>query len=513
MQPTTGAYNAYAETRRISAQTIYELIDVTAADDATVTATSEASISVLEQVTDKIQLMTKRIATCEPDLWQLDGRYQLSDDNNYEVGWWSEALSNGEGVFATPQVLTFTFTENQDSNGFTILFDDKSGNCARDFTIQTFDASDVLLTSITVTNNEDAMIYVELPTDNYRKIVAAFTKTSLPYRRVRVVEFVFGQIQTFGKDDISGIETTFEIDPTMESLPSKALTLTINNADKRYNVLNPAGIYRYLQKGQGILVQLGINEEYVNLGRFYFRESKANDNSLTATIYANDMFMTLDKTTCTIGQSGTWTLLEAVTAVVADSGQNIVFSIPTPIGVRMVQKCIPLDTSHREALRLIAQAGQCICFFDRYNTLTFREVDLSSFVDELNDDRMVKRPTITDTGLINKVVVTARNEYSESEEVVYISTDKEDDETENALEVSNALAASQDVADWLLQMSKLRIEYDITEQGNPARELCDSVKVYDIYGENKNTLTVSERFTFDGALTGTIKTMAAMWKE
>ncbi len=510
MQPTSGAYNAYADTRRISAQMIYELIDVTAADDATVTATSEASISVLEQVTDKIQLMTKRLATLEPNLWQLNGRYLLSDENNFEIGWWSGAMSNGEGVFATPQVLTFTFTENQDGSGFTIIFDDKTGNCARDFTIQTYNASNILLTSAIVTDNEESTIYVALPTDNYRKIIVTFTKTSLPYRRIRVVEFVFGQLQVFGKDDISSIETTFEMDSAMESLPSKALTLTINNADKRYNVLNPAGIYRFLQKRQRILVQIGINEEYVNLGRFYFRESKANDNSLTATIYANDMFMTLDNTTCTIGQSGTWTVLEAVTAVVNDSGQNIVFDVTGDVGARIVQKCIPSDTTHREALRLIAQAGRCSCFFDRYNTLTFREADLSSFVDELNDDRMVKRPTITDTGLINKVVVTARDEYSEVEDVIYTATDRESDESENTLEITNALAASQDVADWLLQMAKLRIAYEITEQGNPARELCDSVKVYDIYGENKNTLTVSERFKFDGALTGTIKTMAIM---
>lgn len=511
MQPTPKAYTPYADTRKISVQTIYELIDVTAADDATVTATSEASISRLNQTADKIQLMTKRIATCEPNQWRLDGRFQPPDTENFEIGWWSNAMSGSNKAFAAPQVLTFAFSQNENSNGFTVIFDDKTGDCASDFTISTYNSDNVLLTSATVTGNSDAIKYVPLPTTGYRKVVATFTKTSLPYRRLRVAEFVFGQIQTFDGDDISGIETTFEISPTMESLPSKALTLTINNIDKRYNVLNPVGIYRFLQKGQGILVQLGINDEYVNLGRFYFRESKANDDALTVSIYANDMFITLDKTTCTIGQSGTWTVLQAVTAVIADSGQSIVFDIPTSIGARTVQKCIPSNTTHREAIRLIAQAGRCICFFDRYNTLMFREFDLSSYVDELNDDRIAKRPTITDTGSINTVVVTARDEYNdEAEDVVYTSTDKESDETENALEITNDLVASQDTADWLLQMAKFRIEYDITEQGNPARELCDSVKVYDIYGENKNTLTVKETFRFDGGLSGTIRTMAVM---
>ena len=92
--------------------------------------------------------------------------------------------------------------------------------------------------------------------------------------------------------------------------------------------LNPTGIYAYLQKGQGLNTVLRIGNEDINIGRYYFETSKSSNNSLTATVTAYDRVMALDKTKCNIGVTGTWTLAEAVAAVITDSGLSITTDIP-----------------------------------------------------------------------------------------------------------------------------------------------------------------------------------------
>ena len=81
------------------------------------------------------------LATLEQNHFLLDGSCILPKPENGEVGWWSEKISSASGVFETPQVLEFHFTDDHASMGFMILFDDKANEYATDFIIQVFDQS------------------------------------------------------------------------------------------------------------------------------------------------------------------------------------------------------------------------------------------------------------------------------------------------------------------------------------------------------------------------------------
>ncbi len=498
--------NPYASTRWSDIRVKFQLADVDAAEDATVTATSEASISHLSQAHNKTDEMSGKLATLERNYFLLDGSFELPDENdNGETGWWSNEISDEDGYLLVPQVLEFNFTKEHSSIGFTVVFDDKANEFAEDFTIQVYGNSGLLYENNVAGNTLHTYI-VETPVEGYKKVVITFTKTSKSFRRVRVCEVVFGVIQIFDKNNTKELNLLYEISLNAESFSSHELDITIDNSDKKYNMINPNGIYKYLQQGQGLNVQVGVGDSpnsivKVNMGRFYYSYSNAEDDSITARITANDLAYTLIQTRCRIGTTGTWTVNEAVNAVIADCGLDITVSILPEIGSRIINKCIPYNLSHREAIRMIAQASKSTCYFNRNDTLVFAEVTVSeTSADVLNNDNMYTPAKVKDLGRINRIELIVNNQYAETE-TIYIASNKASGESERVKTFENPLAYDgQGVANWLLAIEQMRVKYELQERGNPAREISDTVKIYDAYNENRNAVITKEEYIYDGTL-------------
>lgn len=501
------AYQPYADERYIGVEASFELIDVDAATDAQATADPELWFSNLQQTHDKIVSMSNRIATIEPDEWRLNGGYVcVKMEDNGEVGYWSQAVSDASGNVDV--TLTFTFSIPQSSRAFTVVFDDSTGNYCTDFSLTAFAADGTQMATQAITGNDQPIIIVDMATDGYSSLVLKCTKTNKPSRCVRICEVVFGYLRIFDDDDIASMSVKYQSTLDAQSMPSNMLTLTLDNTDRRYNIINPTGIYKYLQKGQGLNVSIFINGERVQMGRFYFETAKSDDNSMTVQITAYDRFYSLDSSECNIGQSGTWTVSDAVAAVLADAGLSVLTEIPTDVQARVIGRAIPQGTSHREALRMIAQAAKCVCFFNRQDAIQFVHPGQSlseQSIDELTTDTMSDYPGITDTGLINAVEITVRDEYAEnSDDVIYTAEHIATDEDRHALSIQNPLVPGQDVADWLLQISQYRIQYDVNERGNPARELHDTVTIDDIYGVNKTAQVIEQTFSVGTGLDGQV---------
>lgn len=504
-------YTPYPDVRWSSLRVIFELVDVNAAEDATPLASGEAEISRLSHTHNRIMEMSKKLATLEQNQFLLDGSYNLPDTENGEVGWWSEKMSASNGVFETPQVLEFLFTADRSSVGFMIVFDEKANEFATDFTIEIFDGEGILLSEDAITDNKEHTFIAETPVSGYRKVRITFARTSKAYRRVRVCEVVFGIIQTFDESNSTSARILYEISPSAERLPSSELVITIENADRKYNMINPKGIYQYLQQGQPLTAELGVGIkkgfiERVNMGRFYFTCSSAEDDAMTSQIIAHDWFYRLDRSTCRLGTTGAWYLGEALAAVIADCGLPVNVFIPPNIGARIVKRCIPQNASYREAIRLLSQAGMCTCYFNRDGVLVFADLIETEPVDILDHSNLHKPVKVKVTDPVNTVEVIARDEYT-GVETVYTASNKEPGETDHILTIRNPLVASADVAAWLLAIHQKRVRYGLTERGNPAREIADTVRIFDAYLENRNAIITKEEYLFDG----TLKANAEAW--
>ena len=109
----------------------------------------------------------------------------------------------------------------------------KANQYATDFKIEVFDPSDSLVSEDIVVGNTLNRYISEMPVDGYKRVKITFTKTSQPFRRIRVSEVVFGIIQNFDDANTTDLKLLYEISPSMENLPANELTVTIENTDRK----------------------------------------------------------------------------------------------------------------------------------------------------------------------------------------------------------------------------------------------------------------------------------------
>ena len=503
MLETSKDYNPYSDTRKCGIIVTFEMVDIDAAETAIPSVTGECELSKAYQTHNHIEGMAKKYAVLERDFWKLDGTFVLPQKElvpNEQTGWWSDKISNAEGVFDEPPSLIFEWELPQSSVGFTLFFDDVANQYPSRFQITAYNESGLIIKR-TIIENTSVKCEVNLPIENYIRLEFQMLQTSEPHRRVRLTEVIFGVIQRFNNSNVVSASVDYEFAPISESLPTSELTITIDNADASWNMANPKGVYSYLQQTQPLDVYFQINGESVFMGRYFFATASAEDDSMTAKITAYDKVYWLDSIKYRGGEDGTWTFEQAISTIIASSGLGITYAMSEDLAGREVMRSLPKECSCREAICQLAVAARCSVLFDRYANLVFFDPLVeANAVDSLDYDVMATMPKITVGEKINAVELTVKNEYTEKE-TVWSVTDSSNEEIPQVSEHSNSVASDGTAtASWLLEMLKRRTSYNVTERGNPAREIGDSVMIYDAYGGTRKAVVTKQSFNFDGGL-------------
>ena len=483
MQSVSPSYAPYTDLRAVDLKVKFELIDTNAAEDGTATATRARYPTQIQQVMNG-ESMSQNITDLTPNQWILNGKNKFIPRNISAIHTgYRSVLSDNNAKLPTTSPPTITVEFNQDISciGFTINFDEFSPYAfASHFKIETYDANGQTVSQGEF-DNDSTVATANLSSYKFRYADFIFTDTWLPMSSVNVASIIFGVIQNFTPDNIASASMIQEISLDMSTLPANQFSFTFENLDKSYNIINPAGIYKFLQDEQKIETTFEINGETVNGGKYVFFSSATSNDGLTATINAGDYMTALDGCTYSDTGTGTWTFRQAVDAVITSSGLNIEVSIIAPIGDRLVYKAIPENTKCREALRMLAQAAQCVLFFDRYNILTAKEIGADNIVDSINEDNAESLSGITNEGRINTVYLTVEDKASNTKNI-FKAQQLEDGETERAASVSNPCAyEGQAVADWLLGVKSKAIKFTIPFRGNPALDPGDTVNIDNIF--------------------------------
>lgn len=420
----------YGITRETKSKIEFEIVDVDAYADATITVTSENSFSKKDQTVNLIRNLPGRYATFENDYWKLDGTFILppkSSETGIEVGWWSSLLSGSDGTFSTPQVHTTNFGTTQNAIGITVTFDQQSNECAADFVIKIYDNSLALMYTDTVTGNTLSKYILEQNLSNFKRVTVTITKWATGYRRARITEVDFGIIKEYTDNEIIKLNVIEEVDPTSNTVTSNETKFTLDNQSQEFNILNPVGIYAYLQRKQKIKPYLGLvvtdtYTEYVPMGVYYLNEWKSDEGALTATFVARDILDLLQQSTYRKGIKQSRTLYNLAVDVLSDAGITD-YVIDTALQSITSVGHIPIMT-HKEALQLIANAGMAVVYSDRFGVIQIKQLDSVALSGEAIDfDNVYEKPKLELNKLINTVEVVVSNYVAKaSSEKIYEGT-------------------------------------------------------------------------------------------
>jgi len=505
----------YAPTRRTSARVTFDISDVTAADDASATVTSEAEISRKHQMTNQIR-DRHAYATFEPDYWRLDGSFVLPpkvSEPGFEVGWYSDAFSGADGSFSPAQVIDFTFTEPHSSIGLTITFDEPANEYATDFDVVAYDASNNVIKDIKVRGNTNARCVVEDGMADYERIVITLLKWCKPHRRAKITEVSFGVVRVYD-NQLFRVNLLEEIDPISAQVPSNEFKFVVDNSSREFNILNPTGSYKFLQERQALVVELGVETtpnffEYVNMGLYFLTDWQSDEGSLTTTFTARNRIDFLPAVEIE-NKTPTSTNLHA-----------LAMSLITTIGLEKYRLDPALENistlgvykaqTYRQLFQNIAVAGRCVMFVDREDFLNIVRLPDTPPVHTIEMDQMYAEPQINLEKLVSRVEV---NYYSDADTITgtYVETGPVPGGA--TLKVENTLINTEQhakaVAEWIMVEANKRAIFDANWRQNPALEPGDIVTIEDVYGANKSSRIIWQEFEYTGALRGKTKSKGAI---
>lgn len=418
MITTTDAYKTavISPSRKTKGRVVFEIVDTTAkADITTLSVTSEAPFSKKVQTYNNIRDLSGKYITLEKDYWILDDSMYLmpkSTESGYEIGWWSSEISGADTIFSTPQELLFTFTGNHSSIGITVTFDKTSNEYATDFTITTLTSLDAVINTINVTGNTSNKYIWNVASNNYRKVKITINKTSNPIRRARISEIDFGIIEEYEGNELINMSVIEELSTTSQEVTTNEMKFTLDNQDKSFNILNPTGLYNYLQRKQQITSFIGVEiatdvYEYVPLGVYYLSEWTSDEGTLTASFVSRDVLDILSEKIYRKSIYADITLGTLATNILTDAGITS-YNIDTALNSITVKGYLK-NMTHREALQMVAVAGKCAIYSNRIGVLQIKQLSTVASGNTIDFDNMYNSPKIQLDKLINTIEV---NNYS-----------------------------------------------------------------------------------------------------
>lgn len=497
-----------ATSRTTHGKVIFQVVDVDAAEDATVTVTGEeAELSKKDQITNTVLEKAGKLATLETDYWLLDGSFVIpptASESGYEVGWWSDELSGVAGVFAVAQVVTLQFTMDHTSIGLTIFFDVLTNEYAADFVIVAYDSLDAVIHTETVVANTDAKYTLEQTLSNFRKVIVTITKWGAADRRARISEISLGVVYEYTGAELIKVNILEELDTTSNQVSSNEVKFTIENADRRFNILNPTGFYPALQKLQKVNPLIGVevtaaDTEYAQMGVYYLTEWASEEGGLTATFTARDILDVLAQDDYAGDTYVVETLYDIAEEIIIAAGVTD-YEIDTALQAITTSGSLAV-MKYRDALQQIAIAGMAVVYSDRTGKLIIKQLPGTVLTETIDFDNMYKSPLIKLDKLVNTV-------YVKSGATTYTYTDplKPADEQTMAVTIESTLfsdaALAENTSAWLITEYRKRFLYEINWRTNPALECGDIVTVEDDFSEDKTARITKQEFEFAGYLTG-----------
>lgn len=183
---------------------------------------------------------------CELYQTVLDGTTTAfpSVPEHANLGLWSEQISQDDGSFTTPIVLTLTASGQYSSQGLTLTFDTYNEIFANHINIKWM-RDNVTLENVNFFPDE-AKYFCRQQVENYNKVVITFYSLNMPKNRLklRVIDYGYGTF--FYGDELRNVKLIQEIDPISTQISINTADFTLDSkSDMEYSfqVKQPLSVY------------------------------------------------------------------------------------------------------------------------------------------------------------------------------------------------------------------------------------------------------------------------------
>lgn len=352
-------------------------VDTTAATDGEWESNGAASISEFETV-DYAYQYGDTYAALELNRWALDGKTLIVPTGEaVQDGFISSLMSDADGNFSTPPVITREFSLKHIFPGLTLTFDTRQQEWPLEVTADFYLNGEVVDTqTVSITSVQTTVTTTATEID---KVTITFDRC-LPYRRPRLENVLYGLNVQFVNKDIVSTQQKHDVDPLSRRLPTETMQFTILDYEHKYDSDNPAGIYAYVDKNSPIEIQFGYElpdgsvewlkpDNYVLNAKPSAQNNQATFNgtgligSLTGTFYKSKL--------------GSKSLYDMAQEVLLDAGLTLTeqgenpWEIDDALKDMFTTAALPIDT-HMNCLQLIAHAACCRLYTDDDNIIHIR---------------------------------------------------------------------------------------------------------------------------------------------
>lgn len=538
MYPVTQDYEngIFNVPRQILGRVTFDISPVNIENDIpTVTTTSEFALSNAQsQLIDNIRIQSLYLITWEIGRTILDGRFTFPSDNAVErgqVGWVSAEITlpnttfdlvpkttlyPGANVFpsaTTSQNITLQYSGSYTSAGVTITFDPLLNEYATKFDILAYNSSNAIVFQQNVVGNTLSQYILQSAITNFNRLEIKIYEWNLANRRARVAEIDPGVVLTYSGNELIRFNTTEEMDPLSSTIVIPEFEFTADNSSGVFDILNPTGIYSYLQLRQRIQAELGLvidtsRTEWIPVGTYYLSEWKSDPGALTATFTGRSVLDLLDNSTFVQTTPQTsyslYDLIEDI-LLAADITQ---YQIDT--GLQSVAtNGLSESVGCRQALQLAAMAGRSNVFVTRDNKVSVRiynptqtTVKGITFEDMFEEAEIeLGKPVYSSQVYYYTSIGTEAGSYTKTE----AANAKGEVLTLQNNYFINTVSQAQAVAEWLYAVRNNSKVFTVDYRGNQALELNDRFTVENRYDQTQEVVMIKNELTYEGYLVGRIE--------
>ena len=345
----------------------YGVLDQTI-DDDTITDTSSENSDYSDALNAmEAGLARDKIAYLEKDYFLLDGSHVFPEDNeSYNVGWESESLSDASGNIN--EYVEFSFVNLHGSYGMQIQFPD---NCPADtFTIDYY-ADNTLVGTRTVTGNTSTTYNNSDVRLNWNKVRLTFSKVN-PQQRARLWQISFGVNEVYNESLLVSVSASRATDFSGDYDDSGEFSFQFFN-NGRFNIHFTDELPIGLQEGLRVTIYVKKRGDtsYTLFGNYFSETTEVEENGQIITVSGYDPLYRLDTSTYKKGivYTGGRSLAAWAQEIADDAGVD--FEIDSAFN-NIISTGYITEVPHREALRLIAEAGNGILISKPNGTIALK---------------------------------------------------------------------------------------------------------------------------------------------